>query len=78
MQGCEEVEAGVDIRQSTEHTEQQCGPCDVFRLPLTEYHNGECEEAEACHTDLEFPLADARGDVNKTAEAAESTGEQNA
>ena len=39
---------------------------DVHRLPLPEDHDRQGQEAEARHAVLEFPLADAGGDVDQT------------
>ena len=72
----QEIEAGIDVRQRAEHTEQQRRERDTDGLPLAEYHDSQRQEAEAGHTVFKFPLADACGNIHYAAEAAQQKAEE--
>ena len=78
LKGCQEGESAVYVGQRAEETEQEGCSRDVQGLPLTEDHNGQGQEAEACDAGLKLPLGDACGDVDDSAQTAEKTGDQDA
>ena len=71
LEGCQEGEAAVDVGQRTEESEQKRCSRDVDGFPLTEDHNGQSQEAEACDAGLKLPLGNAGGDIDDAAKAAE-------
>ena len=66
----EEAKAHVDIRKRAEQAEEERRERDALGLPLTEDHDREGQEAEACHAVLKAPFGNAGGDEHDAADAA--------
>ena len=71
-----ERETRVRIGKCAEQSKQQRCDSDACRLPLTEDHYSESQEAKACYTVFKFPYGNACQNIAQSSQASKRSGDQ--